>query len=579
MSAQLPRLTALAIAGVLGLAGTLVLALTSHHGASGALGFAAPFITCASFMAAGLFAWWRRPRNRFGLLMFAAGATLLLGALKLSNAPVAFGVGVLMNNLFFAVLVQMLVAFPVGRLGSHRERALVGLCYVGLVVWSLATLLFRRHCGCAHPEPRNLFLIADRPGLAGVLTTAAGIVLIIAAGSIAVLLVRRWRGASAPQRRIVAPVLWTAAVVIVILAVSLMLQVAHASTAIQHVISWCSVVAIAALPFAFVAGLLRSRYSQADAVGELLGRLSLAQGSIRDSIAAALGDPTVQLLYWREQRVQYVDSGGRPALLPVSGSGRAFVEVRRDGQRVAAIIFDGTLGEEDELVSAVGSAAGLALDNERLHAELRGRIKELETSRRRVLDASLEERQRIERDLHDGAQQRFVSLALSLAILDRNLADRAKDRAALAAARDELDQGIAELRELARGIHPAVLTERGLAPAIDALAGRATFPVRVLETPSRKLPAQVENAAYFIVAEALTNAAKHARARAATIRIQQDNGSARVEIADDGIGGADAARGSGLRGLADRLAALDGQLSVISPDGGGTRLTATIPCG
>ena len=578
MSRHLARLLLLAAAGAAGLAGALVLALTSRHEGQGALGVAPPFITCASFMAAGLFAWWRRPRNHFGLLMFAAGATLLLGALKLSNAPVAFGVGVLVNNLFFAVLVQMLVAFPAGRLEGQAERRLVGLCYAGLVVMSLATITLKRHCGCAHPEPHNAFLIANRPGIAGVIGTAAGIVLFLAATSIAVLLVRRWRGASRPQRRIIAPVLWSGAAVITVLAVDLVLQVAHAPRTAQHVVSWISVATISALPFAFLAGLLRTRYSRADAVGELLGRLTLAQGSIRDAIAEALGDPSVQLLYWREQPGQYVDAGGRPAPLPAEGSPRAFVEVKREGKRDAAIIFDRILGEEQELVSAVGSAAGLALDNERLHADLRARITELETSRRRVLDAALKERQRIERDLHDGAQQRFVSLALTLAILDRNLADREHDRAALAAARAELDLGISELRELARGIHPAVLTERGLAPAIDGLADRATFPVRVLETPAHRLPAQVETAAYFIIAEALTNAAKHAQAHEATVRVEQRNGSACVEVSDDGIGGADAAMGSGLGGLADRLAALDGQLSVTSPSGGGTRLIATIPC-
>jgi signal transduction histidine kinase len=164
-------------------------------------------------------------------------------------------------------------------------------------------------------------------------------------------------------------------------------------------------------------------------------------------------------------------------------------------------------------------------------------------------------------------------------MLDRRLADRPEDRAALGCARVELDLGISELRELARGIHPAVLTERGLTPAIEALAGRAGLPVRVLAVPSRRLPPQVEAAAYFIVSEALTNAAKHANAGGATVRIEQDNGGARVEVIDDGAGGADATRGSGLRGLTDRLAALDGQLTVSSSPGGGTRLTATIPCG
>ena len=578
MSRLRPRLILLAVAGVLGLAGALVLAGTSHHETNKGLGIAPPFIAAASFMATGLFAQWRRPENHFGLLMFAAGATLTLGALKESNAPLAFSAGLLLNNVFIAVLVHMLVAFPSGRLEGRAERWLVGIFYAGLLVTSLATVLLLRHCACAHPEPRNVLLIANRPGIASAIETAAGIVLVLAGASIAVLLLRRWRSASRPQRRVIAPLLWNAGAVVVALAILLALQVIDAPKAGQRVASWIAIATIVSVPLAFLAGLLRSRYSRADAVAQLVSRLNLAQGSIRDAISAALGDPTVQLLYWRERPGQYVDAVGRASALPADGSPCRYVEIERDGQRIAAIIFDATLGEQPELVSAVGSAAALALDNERLQAELRARISDLETSRSRVLDASLEERQRIERDLHDGAQQRFVSLALTLAMLDRRLADRVDDRAALACAREELDLGISELRELARGIHPAVLTERGLAPAIDALAGRAPFPVQVLEIPAQRLPAQVETAAYFIVAEALTNAAKHASAHDATVLIQQHNGSARVEVVDDGVGGANAERGSGLRGLADRLAALDGQLIVISPAGGGTRLTATIPC-
>jgi signal transduction histidine kinase len=243
------------------------------------------------------------------------------------------------------------------------------------------------------------------------------------------------------------------------------------------------------------------------------------------------------------------------------------------------MIFDETLAEEPELISAVSSAAALALDNERLQAELRARIAELEESRARALDAELRERRRIERDLHDGAQQQFVTLSMTLALLDRGSAGAAKQRELLATAREQLDLGLAELRELARGIHPALLSERGLAPAIDALAARAPLDVRVIEVPEQRLPEQVEAAAYFIVSESLTNAAKHASAAAATVRVERANGSAVVEVSDDGIGGADPRRGSGLRGLVDRLAALDGELLLVSPAGGGTRVHARIPCG
>ena len=283
-------------------------------------------------------------------------------------------------------------------------------------------------------------------------------------------------------------------------------------------------------------------------------------------------------MYWRARTGAYVTADGQPARLPADGEGRAFVEIAREGERVAAMIFDATLAEEPELISAVSSAGALALDNERLQAELRARITELEESRARVLDAELSERRRIERDLHDGAQQRFVSLSMTLALLDRGLAGAGAERRLLASAREQLDLGLGELRELARGIHPALLTERGLAPAIEAMAARAPLEVRVLEVPRERLPAQVETAAYFIVSESLTNAAKHASAAAATVRIGRVNGTAVVEVSDDGVGGADPTRGSGLRGLVDRLAALDGALEVESPAGGGTRVQARIPC-
>ena len=227
---------------------------------------------------------------------------------------------------------------------------------------------------------------------------------------------------------------------------------------------------------------------------------------------------------------------------------------------------------------ARSSVASLAVDKQQLQGELRARISELEQSRSRMLDVSRREREGIERDLHDGAQQRFVSLAITLGLLERRLSDRLDGGPLLASAREQLDLGLAELRELARGIHPAVLTDGGLAPAIEALAARAPLQVDVLEVPERRLPANVEAAIYYIVAESLTNSAKHARADAASVRITHDHLNATVEVSDDGVGGADPTHGSGLRGLADRAAAVDGQLTVDSPHGAGTRIHAKIPC-
>ena len=215
----------------------------------------------------------------------------------------------------------------------------------------------------------------------------------------------------------------------------------------------------------------------------------------------------------------------------------------------------------------------------RLDADLRARVVELRASRARLVEAGDTERRRLERNLHDGAQARLVGLALLLGHARRRVdTDPVETAALLDRAMVELKASLAELRELARGIHPAVLTERGLAPALNALAARAPVPVTLDADSRQRLPEPVEVAAYFVVAEALANVAKYAQATEATVTVRRENGAVTVDVTDDGIGGADAALGSGLRGLGDRVAALDGTLSLESPPGRGTRLHVEIPC-
>jgi signal transduction histidine kinase len=215
----------------------------------------------------------------------------------------------------------------------------------------------------------------------------------------------------------------------------------------------------------------------------------------------------------------------------------------------------------------------------KLDAELRARLEELRASRARLVEAGDAERRRLERDLHDGAQSRLVGLALMLRTARARAAEDRELATLLDRAQEELQTGLTELRELARGIHPAILTERGLAPALDGLVSRAPVPVTLEAETEERLPSPVESAAYFVVSEALANVAKYARASHATVRVRRENGRVSVDVTDDGVGGADATRGSGLRGLADRVAALDGTLSLHSPPGDGTRLHAEIPCG
>jgi signal transduction histidine kinase len=252
--------------------------------------------------------------------------------------------------------------------------------------------------------------------------------------------------------------------------------------------------------------------------------------------------------------------------------------VENDGEVAAALIYDRSLDDDPELVEAVGGAATIALENQQLHTQAEERLAEVQASRARIIAAGDAERRRIERNLHDGAQQRLVTLAVQLSLIQRQIRQDPSDAEQLVtSASEELARSLAELRELARGIHPAAL-DQGLDIALNALALRSAVPTTVTCEPGPPLPEPVAFAAYFVASEALANVAKYAHATAATVRIRRPGLEAVIEITDDGVGGADPARGSGLRGLADRVEALDGRLRVSSPVNGGTVVTAELPC-
>jgi signal transduction histidine kinase len=299
-------------------------------------------------------------------------------------------------------------------------------------------------------------------------------------------------------------------------------------------------------------------------------------GAVREMLAESIGDRSLTIAYWVPERSAFVDEHGYPVELPERGSGRAWTAVENDGRRVAAIIHDEELDARPELVGAAAAGSVLALDNERLKAELRARVEDLRSSRARIVEASMEARRRLERDLHDGAQQHLVALSLELQLIKNRLEDEGT-RGLVDGALEHLATALEELRELARGIHPAILSDRGLPDALASLAARATVPVELdVELDERPVPA-VEAAAYFVAAEALTNVAKYASARAATVRLRRSGDCIDVEVIDDGVGGADPDAGSGLRGLEDRVAALDGTLTVESPRGRGTRVHVRLP--
>jgi signal transduction histidine kinase len=301
-----------------------------------------------------------------------------------------------------------------------------------------------------------------------------------------------------------------------------------------------------------------------------------AGGPVRELLAERLGDTSLTIAYWLPQKEIFVDDRGRPVELPAPGSGRTWTAVDHHGTRVAALVHDAELDASPELVSAAASAAALAIDNERLKAELRARVEELRVSRVRIVEAADDARRRIERDLHDGAQQQLVSLALDLRMLKARLGDSGL-QTMVDQLGSKLAEALAELREFARGIHPAILSERGLGPAVEALVDRAPLDVDYDVDLAERPPAAVEAATYFVIAEGLTNVVRYAQTKHASVRVRRVGGEVEVVVSDAGVGGATFEGGTGLRGLNDRLAVLDGSLVLTSPEGGGTRLEARIP--
>ncbi|MGD0274402.1 MAG: sensor domain-containing protein [Gaiellaceae bacterium] len=297
---------------------------------------------------------------------------------------------------------------------------------------------------------------------------------------------------------------------------------------------------------------------------------------VRDSLAEGLGDESLTIAYWLPEREIFVDDEGHEVkIAAAAASGRVWTPVEHDGKLIAAIIHRPDLANTD-IVQTAGTAAVLQLENERLRADLRARLDELRDSRARIVEVSDAERRRLERNLHDGAQQQLVALALQLRLARSKTTDPESAKL-LDGALEQLEQALSELRELARGIHPAILSDRGLSAAVRALAERQPLPTEIEFEVTRELEPTVEATAYFVIAEGLANIAKYAGAKLVNVRVRERGEGIEIEVADDGCGGADASKGTGLHGLEERLRVVDGTLLIESKPGEGTRLLAHIP--
>ena len=486
----------------------------------------------------------RRPESRSGVLMSATGFAWFLG--NFAGVGVGVVAWVAAHGLYLhrGPLFQLLLTYPSGRRPSRLTGAAIAVFYAAAIitpVWQsgIATILLAALlpgvCGYEYARmvgpARRMRLIA--------LQAAAGLSLVLAATAVVDLVF-------APEDASVASLL-------------------------------AYEVAVAVIAGVLLASLLLGPV-EGTAVTDLVLQLGHARSwTLRAELARAIGDPTLEIGYWLPETGVFVDADGGTLPLPRPGSDRSATVVERDGFPAAALVHDRAVLSDQALVDAVAAAAQLESANARLRAEVRAQIAELEASRRRILEAGDQARQRLERRLHDGAERRLAEVQETLhrgrlGAMGRQTADQ------IARGEDQLARALEELRQLALGLHPRALSEHGLAGALTRLADGSPVPVELSVANSRLAP-QVEAAAYFICSEGLANVAKYAAASRAAISVTSGAGTIVITVSDNGRGGANPGKESGLTGLADRVEALGGTFRVESAPGRGTRLAAEIPLG
>jgi signal transduction histidine kinase len=532
----------------------------------------------AVYVLAGVAAASRRSGNRFGALMVLGGLALWAAGLEGIDLPALAAVGFVVALLPFAVVVHLMLAFPSGFLRSRAERLLVGVTYAAMLALIAPAYLWGQG---AEPWAPGLAL-ADRPDLASAATTVRDILgpglLLVAAG----FLLRHQRTATPAQRRTLGPLYMYGAFVLVFILSS--------ARVLPHVFSpevlfVAQLAGLAGVPVAFAVAVRRGGFAQTGELDQLSAWEAMRAGGtagLTGALAAALGDPSVRLAVWDREAGRYVDERGGEVDPARTAEDR--VDIALAGRPVGAIFYDGTVIGDPAVVRDAGRTVALALDHERLTAELSASHEHLRRSRARLADAADGERRRIARDIHDGIQGRLVVLGVEIDGLARDPGLPADARAEAGAVRRRLDEVAGELGDLVQGLAPAALIENGLAEAIEDLADRIPVPVAVAIEPGERaaiaaVPDAIAPAAYFVVAEALANALKHSGAGALAIGVDCRGERLRVEVRDDGAGGAEPGRGNGLRNMSDRLEVVGGTLRVESPLGRGTTVIGEIPCG
>jgi signal transduction histidine kinase len=546
----------------------------------------------AAPIAVGLYAWRRPAFRRFGGLLVATGAVVFLATLAESSSPEAHAIGRIAGWVVEPLLLYLILAFPSGRLQSPFDRALVASLVVILLTLFLPTaLLVERYpepstwTSCLGGCPDNPFMVTGtEPALVeDVIRPLRELLVVVIFAIVTVRIALRLRGASHLMRRTLAPVLAVAAIRLASFAGLLSLRRAAPDSELLSAWIWLLPLGVPLLAGAFLLGLARWRLFIAAAGQRLAAGLAdhPRPEELRAALAEAFDDPELEIVYRRDGRDDWTDEHGEPVRAITEGSGRCLSEIRDGDQLIAAIVHDEALRDERGFINAATAYAVMTLDNHRLGVEAAALLGEVTDSRARIQASADEERRRIERDLHDGAQQRLVALRIKLELAAERIQGTDQRSADLfRQLGTDLDDALDEVRSLARGIYPSPLADWGLVEGLRSAARHAALPATVRAAGVReRYPREIESAAYFCCLEAVQNVAKHAAGATDAVIELSDNGVLRFEVRDDGPGFDEraASGGVGLTSMRDRLAAVGGELTIVSAPGSGTRVIGRIP--
>jgi signal transduction histidine kinase len=552
-------------------------------------------LTVAVPIAVALFALRRPPFERFGAHLLAAGVIWWLTTLANADDELLYSIGRTAQWVFEPVLLYLLLSFPTGRLSSSLDRMLVraSVLLVGILYLPSALLVERYPVptpvsSCTAGCPRNGFdLIGSEPAfIEAIVRPTREIITIALFAVVAVRLAQRLGGASRLTRRALAPVLAVACFRFTAFSGALIGRRIAPGADIVAASAWLLALAVPLTAVAFLAGLVHWWVFIARSTQRLAARLHAHSGpeDLRVALAEAFDDPSLEIVYWLGNgEGRWGDAKGRPVAAPSVAAGRAVTTVRDGDHVLAAIVHDAALEDDQAFVDAATTYAVMTLENHRLSAQTSSLLRAVRESRARIQAAADEERRRIERDLHDGAQQRLVALRIKLELAAERTSNGngngAEGAAVLRKLGSDVDDAIEEVRSLARGIYPASLADHGLVEGLRAAALHSPLPTTVLAAGVQRHSREIESAAYFCCLEALQNAAKHGAGATGAVIEVRDDGSLRLEVRDDGAGfdPEEVTPGAGFTNMRDRLAAVSGDLVVTSSPGRGTCVGATIP--